>query len=393
MIARPAKVLQLPAGSTFAQWRAFADACGLSQRIRGELPAGSPAIVPGWVYQLSFELGEVLEPALAKTPQHPARLRSASSFPNWPLATAFRVKEELALPRGQSPEAQLCPSPREVVTLHRPSAASREGYEEAVRACLAYIRAGDCYQVNLAHALRGVLGGSLGGSQEHSPRVLSAALWQHARPWFGAHLELPDGSSIASASPELFLRFDPATARLSTRPMKGTRRAHAGHDRELRESAKDRAELAMIVDLMRNDLGRICELGSMRVDASHTIERHGAHDAALLQATATVSGTPSSETTWADAIEACFPPGSVTGAPKVRAVQVIRELEPALRGPYCGCIGFVSDSGASAWSVAIRTACVRGRELCWHVGAGIVAESQPRAEWEETLAKASALGA
>jgi anthranilate/para-aminobenzoate synthase component I len=385
MVAHPAKVLQLPAGSTFAQWRTFAHACGLSQRIRSELPTAPRAIVPGWVYQLSFELGEVLEPALAKTPQHPARLRSASSLPNWPLATAFRVEAELALPRGQSPEAQLGPSPREVVTLQKPSAPSREEYEDAVRACLAYIRAGDCYQVNLAHALRGVI--------EQSPRVLSAALWQHAKPWFGAHLELPDGSSIASASPELFLRFDPATARLSTRPMKGTRRAHAGHDRELRDSAKDRAELAMIVDLMRNDLGRICELGSMRVDASHTIERHGAHNAALLQATATVSGTPRSETTWADAIEACFPPGSVTGAPKVRAVQIIRELEPALRGPYCGCIGFVSDSGASAWSVAIRTACVRGRELCWHVGAGIVAESQPPAEWEETLAKASALGA
>jgi para-aminobenzoate synthetase component 1 len=187
------------------------------------------------------------------------------------------------------------------------------------------------------------------------------------------------------------LQYSAANQRLSTRPMKGTRVSTAHNRDELARSEKDRAELAMIVDLMRNDLGRVCSPGSMRVDTPYAIEQHGSQSAALLQATATVSGEPTHTTSWADVLEACFPPGSVTGAPKVRAVQIIRELEPTLRGPYCGCIGFVSDTGDATWSVAIRTACVQERDVTWHVGAGIVAESDPQREWEETLAKAGVL--
>jgi para-aminobenzoate synthetase component 1 len=406
LVAHPTKTLQLPAGSTLAQWREFANLCGLSQRVRCESRAKAasfahsagqlhaPSIAPGWVYCLSFELGELFEPSLVRTPAH--RARPPRGLGQFPLAVAFRV--ETALDRAPDDVSSAHPQ----LALLAPTANDRHAYEQGVARCLAYIRAGDVYQVNLAHVLRGRLAGS--------PRALATSLWRVAQPWFGAFLELPHGQSkaraIASASPELFLRYQASTQRLSSRPMKGTRRAHTQGAHELATSEKDKAELAMIVDLMRNDLGRVCELGSMRVDTPRAIETHGTQHAALLQATATISGTPAREATWASVLEACFPPGSVTGAPKVRAVQILRELEPSLRGPYCGCIGFVSDAGDSAWSVAIRTAATERDEqvreeqasdatwdVAWHVGAGIVADSSPQQEWEETLAKASVLRA
>jgi anthranilate/para-aminobenzoate synthase component I len=147
----------------------------------------------------------------------------------------------------------------------------------------------------------------------------------------------------------------------------------------------------MIVDLMRNDLSRVCEVGSVVVDEDRTIERHGG--GGVLHAVATVSGTMREGVGFGDVVRATFPPGSVTGAPKIRAMQIIDELEPFARGAYCGAIGFVSDSGIGRLSVAIRTATVdvdRG-EIAYPVGAGIVAESDPASEWDETIAKAEAL--
>jgi para-aminobenzoate synthetase component 1 len=194
----------------------------------------------------------------------------------------------------------------------------------------------------------------------------------------------------------LFLSFDPATRELVTRPMKGTR--PAGGAAALSESPKDRAELAMIVDLMRNDLGRVCRLGSVRVDEARVIERHGTGPSEIVQATATVRGeVPAGASAW-DVLRGTFPGGSVTGAPKIRAMQIIDELEPVARGPYCGAMGFVSDSGHMAFNLAIRTALisghgdVRGRiegEVSYSVGAGIVADSRAEEEWEETLQKAA----
>lgn len=385
LLAAPARILQLDAHQDVTAWRNFAEACELTRPIarnnQSDAVQKGRQIAPGWVYQLSFELGEVLEPAIRRTAGHPKR-----GLQVWPLATAFRVeKDQIAeFAAGERPPSE--PLDLRMGVAHDEA---RAAYEHAVERCLAYIAAGDVYQVNLAHVLRGEL--CAGNLQLANSRALACGLFAGASPWFGAHLELADGSTISSASPELFLRYDATSRRLITRPMKGTRPLAARKLMELASSAKDRAELAMIVDLMRNDLGRVCELGSMRVDTPHAIETHGNATSGLLQATATVSGTPREGATWADVIEACFPPGSVTGAPKVRATQIIRELEPDLRGPYCGCIGFVSDAGDSAWSVAIRTACVRDGKLSWHVGAGIVADSEPRAEWEETLAKAGAL--
>ncbi len=248
------------------------------------------------------------------------------------------------------------------------------------------IRAGDVYQVNLAHTLEASFTGSA--------RSLFGALVETARPWHGAYLEFADADgapvSIASVSPELFLRYDPLTRLATTRPMKGTRALTTSDARtELDLSPKDRAELAMIIDLMRNDLGRSCVLGSVRVDEARRIERHAsAEGRGLLQATGAVSGTLRPDRTPIDLLWSAFPPGSVTGAPKVRAMQIIDELEPEPRHFYCGSIGHIGDNGSLHLNVAIRTAMISRSTLTYPVGAGIVADSDPASEWHETLAKA-----
>ncbi|MEQ8769129.1 MAG: anthranilate synthase component I family protein [Phycisphaerales bacterium] len=270
---------------------------------------------------------------------------------------------------------------------------NRAAYTAAVRRAIEYIRAGDIYQANLTHRLSTPFAGSA--------RALFAAL-AAADPVHGVYLEADHDrtrTALCSASPELFLSYDPTTRRLTTRPMKGTR-PHAADPAELRDAPKDRAELAMIVDLMRNDLGRVAEFGSVRVEAPRTIERHAQ---SVLQATATISATLRQDLTLADAITAAFPAGSVTGAPKIRAMQIIDELEDAARGPYCGSAGFIDDSGRAMLNVAIRTALITGSPgnrardeiasgtLDYAVGAGIVADSDPDAEWDETLVKAGVL--
>ena len=265
--------------------------------------------------------------------------------------------------------------------------AGRERYVRAVGRVLGFIRAGDVYQVNLTHRLVTRLHGS--------PRALAAAVFETARPWHGAYFETvgTDGRrrAVVSASPELFLDFDPASGVVRTRPMKGTR-PKGGDAAELHAAEKDRAELNMIVDLMRNDLGRVCRFGSVRVDEPRAIEDHGS----VLQATATVSGRVLAGVGLAKVLEATLSPGSVTGTPKIRAMQIIGELEGGPRGPYCGCMGLIDKGGRARLNVGIRTALLTEIgtdvwELVFPVGAGIVADSDPEAEWRETLDKAGAL--
>ncbi|MFW6336522.1 MAG: anthranilate synthase component I family protein [Phycisphaeraceae bacterium] len=267
-------------------------------------------------------------------------------------------------------------------------------YVEGVRRVIEYIAAGDVFQVNLAQRLTAAFHGS--------PRAFYAALAEVSPAWYGALIELlpfhdqEPRRSLASTSPELFLEVvpDPASGhrRVTTRPIKGTRPAHAP-DEELRHSAKDAAELAMIVDLLRNDLGRVASFGSIRVEEPRTIEHHPT----IQHATATVTGRLPAPCTLADLLRATLPGGSITGAPKVRAMEIIDELEPFRRGPYCGSIGLIHGRTARL-NIAIRTAAIEqthrepGRLDAW-VGAGIVADSDPVAEHEETLVKARAIGA
>jgi para-aminobenzoate synthetase component 1 len=206
---------------------------------------------------------------------------------------------------------------------------------------------------------------------------------------------LPDDRrrAVLSLSPELLLRYDASTRTLTTEPMKGTRVGTSGGLAELRDAEKDKAELAMIVDLMRNDLGRVSDIGSVRVDEPRTLEHHGPTAGGVWQASARVSGRLRDGLTLNDALRAVLPAGSITGAPKVRAMQVIHEMEPTPRGPYCGAIGRIDEHGNAELAVGIRTAVIVGSEIRYSVGAGIVAQSDPELEWAETLAKAGPLRA
>ena len=246
-----------------------------------------------------------------------------------------------------------------------------------------WIAAGDIYQVNLSQAfVAEVTGGSLFGLYE-ALRVASPAP-------MAAWLAL-DGKEILSSSPETFLKISGRV--IETRPIKGTRPRYAdpAADRrsadELQHSAKEVAELVMITDLLRNDLGQVCEFGSVRVAAMLQLE-------SLEQVhhlVSTVTGRLRADTDALDALAACFPGGSITGAPKKRAMEIIRELEVAPRGLYCGAIGWLGGNGHSQFSIAIRTLVREENRLVYQVGAGIVADSEAQQEYEETLHKAAGI--
>ena len=329
---------------------------------------------------LSYELGRELEPYVGV----PAAPHAATPFEAWP--------HSIWTPMSSAPGSSPTRTGYELSAFR--SASGKSTYIRGVERVLDYIRAGDVYQVNLSHPLAATFRGCA--------RDLAADLFALASPRFGCYLELDDPVSdtrraIISLSPELFLHVNRATRRVTTRPMKGTRPLASGRA-SLADSSKDQAELAMIVDLMRNDLGRVCDLGSIRVDAPHEIERHGSNAAGVLQATGTVSGTLREDLGLVDLLCQTFPAGSVTGTPKIRAMQIIQELESAPRGPYCGAIGCILPEGQAIFSVGIRTLCLTGAgpgagmfdhaKVQYAVGAGIVADSDPEAEWKETLDKA-----
>ena len=275
---------------------------------------------------------------------------------------------------------------------------TQEAYEHAVAVVKEYIAAGDVFQVNLAQRFTAKLDQTIPNSRQlsHTGRALFDRLANISPAWYGAYLELAQESSwpepnhqshraILSTSPELFLQISGRD--VVTRPIKGTRPAEA-HPGELRDSAKDTAELNMIVDLMRNDLGRVCDYGSVRITQPRTIESHPT----VHHGVATVQGRLHESMDIVDLLRATIPSGSVTGAPKIRAMQIIDKLEPVRRGPYCGCIGYLSRDSACL-SVAIRTMLVDTATgtIDFSVGGGVVADSQPEAEYQETLDKASAM--
>jgi para-aminobenzoate synthetase component 1 len=260
---------------------------------------------------------------------------------------------------------------------------TRDGYLDAVARVIEYVFAGDIFQANLSQRLEAPL---VGTPLELYERLRS----RNAAP-FSAYLDCGD-FVVASSSPERFLRVEP-DGRVETRPIKGTRPRGLGpeHDaalaRALAESDKDRAENVMIVDLLRNDLSRVCRPGSVRVPELFAIE----HYATVHHLVSTVGGELAPEQGPLDVVRAAFPGGSITGAPKVRAMQIIAELEPTQRAVYCGSIGYLSLTGALDTSIVIRTCLVLGGNVYAQVGGGIVADSDPEEEYRETLDKARGL--
>jgi para-aminobenzoate synthetase component 1 len=209
---------------------------------------------------------------------------------------------------------------------------------------------------------------------------------------FAAYLDLGE-LRVLSASPERFLRLDEDGRRVETRPIKGTRPRGLGpmHDlalgRALAESDKDRAENVMIVDLLRNDLSRVCRPGTVRVPELFALEQHPT----VHHLVSTVVGELEPQADAVDLLRAAFPGGSITGAPKVRAMEIIAELEPTRRAVYCGSIGYLSRTGAMDTSIVIRTYLALRNQVYFQAGGGIVADSDPEQEYRETLDKARAL--
>lgn len=424
LLSSPEEVVRIgldepdPLGQMAARLEATA-LCGAGTSVEG---AGEVPFAGGWMVAIGYELGGVIEPA--------ARGRGGAALvdPAWPWAivmwrcpwahvhdhaegrwwTVGSGAPRMSLERGDV-EGRGC----ELRGLR--SVEGRERFEDGVARIVEYIRAGDVFQANLSHRLMGTFDGS--------PRTLFVNMLDRARPWYGSYLEAPAECGehfVCGMSPELFLRYEALARRVTTRPIKGTRRG--GSDpRVLRESVKDQAELNMIVDLMRNDLGRVAEFGSVKVAEGRVIEEHGGGEAterrsdgatkrgsdggSVLHGVATVTGTLRAGLGISDLLRATFPGGSITGAPKVRAMQIIAEIEGRARGLYTGAVGFISDCGNMSLNIAIRTAVVRagagapggeidaasGAEVQYSVGAGIVADSRPREEWDETMDKARAM--
>jgi len=263
------------------------------------------------------------------------------------------------------------------------SSFTHRGYLDAVTRVREYIVAGDIFQANVSQRLEAPLGES------------TWALYQRLRTLnpapFAAYLGFGD-LTIISASPERFLRLDQG-GHVETRPIKGTRPRglHPAHDaalgRALLDSAKDRAENLMIVDLLRNDLSRVCRPGTVRVPELFALE----HYSTVHHLVSTVVGELRPGCDALDLLRATFPGGSITGAPKVRAMEIIAEIEPSQRGVYCGAIGYLGTSGVLDTSIVIRTYLALADRVYFSVGGGIVADSDPEQEYRETLDKARAL--
>ena len=315
---------------------------------------------------------------------------------SWGLTPASQFDHALAEQRTQNLanliEAAQPLKPRAVeapTTLALRPMQSRAEVESQIARAIDYIRAGDIFQANISARFSGQL--------EHGDTpfdLFSRLMGRHPSP-FAAYLSLGN-KIVASHSPERFISRS-SSGLLETRPIKGTATRHkdpiqdARNAQTLLGSEKDRAENLMIVDLMRNDIARVCEAGSVKVPRLCDLESFST----VHHLVSEVRGQQKPELGFFDALRSCFPPGSITGAPKVRAMEIISELEDEPRGPWCGSMIRVGFDGAADSNVLIRTAACQKWDERWHIdaraGAGIVADSEPSQEYEEILVKARAL--
>ncbi|MES2541183.1 MAG: aminodeoxychorismate synthase component I [Pseudomonadota bacterium] len=324
----------------------------------------------GWLAgYVAYEAGYALEPKLARQMprKRPGPLLALGVFDGpAPAAPALaRALEEGRATRMTSPRPGI----------------GRRAYGNAARKVFDYIAAGDCYQVNLTFPMtaRLVSGTSLG---------LYGAFRRTGAVGHGAYVDLGVGPVVVSRSPELFFKVQ--GGKIVTRPMKGTRprgkdvAEDAAIVAELLAAEKDRAENLMIVDLLRNDISRLSKVGTVKVPALFAIETY----ATVHQMTSTVEGVLEGPPTLPGLMAALFPCGSVTGAPKIRAMEIIHEVEPCARGVYCGAVGWMGPDGEADFSVAIRTLSVTGDQIVMNVGGGLTHGSTADGEWEEALWKA-----
>lgn len=298
----------------------------------------------------------------------------------------LRAKSRLEAVRKKMADLRIYPSIifSEAASVELTGNFSKADYIEAVKKALHSIGEGDIYQVNLSQRF----------CLESREPVDSYELYRHltrcSPSSFGGYFRARD-FQIISSSPERFLRLH--NGLVHTRPMKGTRprgrneQEDQKYFQEIQSSAKEQAELLMITDLERNDLGRVCDIGSVRVSELRAIEAYQT----VYQATSTIEGKLGEDRDAFDLIEACFPGGSISGCPKIRSMQIIDQLEPTRRGIYTGSMGYIDFNGEMDFNILIRTLLAKDRRVYFQVGGGIVADSEPEAEYEETLLKAKAM--
>jgi len=397
---RPRATLQVDADGSGriicdgATRRCAGDPFVLLERFRAEWtpPAAGTA---GWAGGVLAALGYDLCHWVERLPRRAADDRGlpvlhAAAY-DWVLSYAYASRRyQLSSASYSAAQLRQVAAELEALAAAPPPAAAHAGgcpvpdltgaeYAARVQAVLRYIAAGDVYQVNLAQ--RFVV------APAPAPVRLFAALQHaHAMP-FAAYVDGGD-FVLVSNSPECFLMRE--GDRVATYPIKGTRRRAAEPRRDaelagaLHRDPKERAEHVMIVDLERNDLGRVCRIGSVRVDALAQVHTFPS----LHHMISTVSGELRAGTPLVDLLRATFPGGSITGAPKIRAMEIIDELEPVRRGFYTGALGFVANGGDAVFNLAIRTAVASAGRFTYHAGGGIVADSIPTREYQETLLKA-----
>ena len=380
------------------------DAFRLDPAHRQPCPLEHCPYLPGWVGFIGYEIGRLIEDLPARASRDTdlpdlhlgfydavavfdhARRRWAMGelrFEDSPSGTGESAGLLRDLLAGASPSVF---SPTQPVRITPSWNFAPEDYRRAVQCCIDHIAAGDLFQVNLSQRF------CLSDAPE--PMALYRRLRGRNPACYAAYLpvETPGGrSTLISSSPELFLRCRGRD--VLTRPIKGTRPRGrcAAEDALIAEalaaSAKDNAELAMIIDLLRNDLGRVCAFGSVRVERRRVLEAHPT----VFHLVGEVVGRLRPDVRHADLLRATLPGGSITGAPKIRAMELIDELEHHARGAYTGCIGWVGADGSAEWNLAIRTIVHDAGRALGQVGGGIVADSTPQGEYRETLDKARAM--
>ena len=373
---------------------------GLVREQLGDFAAGAPGLpfAGGAVGYFGYDLGRRLEriPSIAAADISMPDL--AIGIYDWAVVVDHVARRTWLVGNGRDPQtfarwneltARLSTDPSDELRhdkfqVLRPPKSNfdRKQYAAAFRAVQEHIRRGDCYQVNLTQRFETEAEGDAWHAYLRLRDINPAP--------FAAYLDLPDGKIVCS-SPERFLRL--RDGQVETKPIKGTRPRSADPARdqaladELRTSAKDRAENVMIVDLLRNDLGKCCVPGSVRATKLYDIESF----ASVHQLVSTVEGELAPGKHALDLVAACFPGGSITGAPKVAAMKIIEELEPQRRSVYCGSIGYVGFDGNMDLNIAIRTLVQQGGRIYTWAGGGVVADSKVDAEYQESLDKAAAM--
>jgi para-aminobenzoate synthetase component 1 len=412
--AEPREVFELRAGEKdpFARLQRALDTHGLDETSSEDLP--KTMFCGGWAGYFSYEFGRYIE-RLPETTMDDLkmplirlcfydRLVCYDHLENSFRLIALQLPDDIERPQSKLAGLERLLSEAQQVRVPMPRAADlddidfsvircnmgRDYYLEAIEKIRQYICDGDVYQINFSHRFE----------CDYDGAPVDLFHWQnHYNPsGYAAYIDAGD-FHIVSASPEMFITLNDGV--ISTKPIKGTRRrldeqgpnaARAGQINtkkfnELVRSEKEQAELNMIVDLERNDLARICKPGTRKVVQPRTIETYPT----VFHAVATVAGKLREDVSFCDILKATFPGGSITGAPKIRSMEIIDETEPTARGVYTGSIGYIGLDGSVCLNIAIRTIIIKDGKAFTQTGGGIVADSDPEAEWNETITKARAL--